>query len=218
MKKPTTLLYAIIAVGVILTCYAFYLSSHGQILLFLSDSVRSIENVGLGLTSFALTLLYVCKKYEITRYSDFLLLKAPAHKKDYFVIANLAWFFLIPAGYVYFYFRVWQGEYTAGSIEYTLSQGVFFIVFMSVVLNILLALFIPGPDTETILLKRIRFNCLTRFILELIFFVFILVALLVILLLLVYGDFLSVPATMVLTYVLLSVRARKLKIFEQEYS
>ena len=216
MKKPATLFYILATIGILLIGYALLLASDRRIAMFLFDTLRRIENIGMGLASFALTLLFFVKKNKITRYSEFLLIKTPDRKRDYFIIANLAWFFLIPAGFVYYYLRVWRGDYAAADIQAALSHGQFLVCWMAVPLNILLALFLIGPETQAILFKGIRLNSFTRFVNELIFIIFILIALFTVLMLLLYGDFLSVLATLVITYVVMSVRARKLTLLEQE--
>ncbi len=90
MKKPATLLYVLILIGVALICYALLLARDKRIVMFLFDALARIKNIRMGLTSFALTLLYVVKKNKITPNSDFLLIKTPSGKKDNFIIANLA--------------------------------------------------------------------------------------------------------------------------------
>jgi len=159
-----------------------------------------------------------CLIFKIKKYSNFKTIYTLRRRWQYFVIANIAWFFLIPAGYVYYYLRGARGDYPmwADSIAIPMFYGQTIVLIMAIFLNIFLIIFVFTPRIETIVFKKVRFKGFQRTSLEIFFLLLILIAILANISFIIDGDFLTLPATIVLTYILLSLRAGKIENIEQK--
>lgn len=168
-----------------------YYMDAGMGLMIASVSVWGFQHVG-----------------RVRRWRDLLRVKTPS-RAAIFIASNLAWALLALAFVWYYYYRFMRGDYPpfAEKIDFTILGTVKFYLLMLIPLNIFLWITTLHAKFHTKLFVIAKHYTLKAVLWELLFAALIFFNLIVAFEFIIDGDHLSIPVSLLFTYILLSLRS-----------
>lgn len=145
---------------------------------------------------------------RVRRWRDLLRIKAPS-RAVIFIASNIAWALLALAFIWYYYYRFMRGDYPpfAEDIDFTLWATVKFYLVMLIPLNVFLWFTTLHARFDTKLFVIAKQYTLKAVLWEVLFAALIFCNLIVTFEFIIDGDHLSIPVSLLFTYILLSLRS-----------
>jgi len=169
-------------------------------------------DIGTGTALFAITLLLFSFFFKIKNSRDLFRIRSPK-RWAVFLISNIVWLGFIPANFLFYTLNQSRGSYPwfADSIAIPIFNTAIVVIILLPILNIVIALFIYHSKLPAPLLARFPKYTFFPILLELIFGFFLIILLLGLFELIISGDIIGTPICIIFIYLLLSLRAGKIK-------
>ena len=170
-------------------------------------------DLGAGLISFSVSIFFLMFFFRLSGVRDFLFISTPKKKYMFFILANVGWLLMMPAGFVYYTLRQQRGDYPwfADSIAIPIFSGAMFVLIMLPLVNLHFGIFTYFAEYPAELKCRFKRYIWKDVAIEMFFALFSIMNSFAIYEFVMDGDFLSLPISILFLYLLLSTRAGFIK-------
>lgn len=171
----------------------------------------SIMDVGNGLITFSVLALAFTYVKKINQWKDFLKIKA-AKKINLFLLLNGSLLLLMFGSYFYYIYRAWRNDYPpyADSVGIPIFYNTLFYLLCIIPLNLFLCLVLIKSDLQTPLCVKYTKGLVVW---RCIFFLSSLLLIVMLIFSVIDGDHASIISNLALIYIVLSLRAGKVKYY-----
>ena len=170
---------------------------------------NDIMDLGLGITSLAVSLYVASIVLKVKHVSDWWTIQSPAQSRTIYLLLNCAWLGGIPSRFIYYLARSQRGDYPAfaDSIGIPICGGAGLALILWPVLNRIARTYLADSRHPVRLFTRLRLSESGRSLSELSAVAVLGMCLILVILNIRDGDVTAVPLWLVLLYVALSLRA-----------
>lgn len=182
----------------------------------LSTNKIFFEDLGTGLAIVAVILFAFLAWYRVKTFADFKKIQSP-RKLFLFILSNLAWLSVAPGSIWYYEFRFQRGDYPWFSDTIIIPQMAVlpFVAIGLIVMNIFIWLYSTHSKLPAPVFVKINFRDKTEVTAEIFWLILLVLNCYFFYWFVVDGDHFSIPVNMFFTYLLLVLRAGRLKFLRE---